>query len=57
MEIIVTLIIVSLAAYILFKTFFKSSKGSCSCNSCSDHCPMYEDKSNILKLEKTQKNA
>lgn len=57
MEIIITLAIVSLAAYILFKTFHNSSKGSCSCKSCSDHCPMYEDKSNILKIEKTQKNA
>lgn len=57
MEILVTLIIVALAAYIIFKTVRKSSKGGCNCGSCSDHCPMYEDKSNTLKIEKTKKNA
>ena len=52
MEILITAIIVSLAAYILFKTFSKSSKGSCSCGSCSDNCPMSKNKSNILKIKK-----
>ncbi|MDV4150482.1 FeoB-associated Cys-rich membrane protein [Clostridium sp. AL.422] len=52
MEILITLVIVALAAYILFKTFHKSSKGSCSCGSCSDHCPMYKDNSNALKIKK-----
>ena len=55
MEILITLVIVFLAIYILFKNFYKSSKGGCSCGNCSDHCPMYENKSNTLKIQKSQK--
>jgi heterodisulfide reductase subunit C len=52
MEILITLIIVALAAYIIFKTVRKSSKGSCSCGSCSSSCPMNKDKESTLKIEK-----
>ncbi|WP_084767034.1 FeoB-associated Cys-rich membrane protein [Clostridium nigeriense] len=52
MEILITLVIVAFAAYIIFKTLRKSSKGGCSCGSCSNHCPMYEEKEKSLKIEK-----
>ena len=57
MEIIITIIIVSLAISILFKTFKKSLKGNCSCGSCSNHCPMYQNKDNSLKIEKANKKS
>ncbi|MGG7057139.1 FeoB-associated Cys-rich membrane protein [Clostridium tertium] len=51
MEILITLIIVALAAYIIFKSVRKSSKGSgCNCGKCSSSCPV--QKENIIKLEK-----
>ncbi|WP_212904993.1 FeoB-associated Cys-rich membrane protein [Clostridium polyendosporum] len=44
MEIIVTIAIVGLAAFFLIRGFIKSSKGDCSCGSCSSHCPKYDEK-------------
>lgn len=44
MEVIITLIIVALAAAILYKSVNKSSKGGCNCGSCSSDCPSYKDK-------------
>lgn len=40
-EIIVTLAIVFVAGYILFKSLKKKSIGGCECGSCSSHCPSY----------------
>jgi FeoB-associated Cys-rich membrane protein len=51
-EILITLIIVAFAGFTIYKTVRKSSKGGCNCGSCSNHCPMYEDKENGIKLEK-----
>ena len=44
MEILITLVIVALAGYIIFKSIRKSSKGGCSCGSCSDSCPISKSK-------------
>lgn len=52
MEILITLIIVAVAAYIIFRTVRKSSKGGCNCGSCSSSCPMNEEKESTLKIEK-----
>ncbi|MBE6054091.1 MAG: FeoB-associated Cys-rich membrane protein [Clostridium sartagoforme] len=57
MEILITVVIVALAAYILFKKFSTSSKCNSGCGSCSSNCSMYKEKSDILKIEKTQKKA
>lgn len=43
MEIVITLGILALASYMIFKSVRKTSKGGCNCNSCSSHCPMYKD--------------
>lgn len=43
MEILVTIIIIAVAAYIIYKNFKKSSKGQCNCGSCSSHCPKYKE--------------
>lgn len=39
MEIIITIGIVALATYIIYKNIRKSSNGDCACSSCSKHCP------------------
>lgn len=53
MEILITLIIVAFAGTTIYKSIKKSSKGGgCNCGTCSDHCPMYEDTSNGIKLAK-----
>lgn len=44
MEVIITIGIVGFAAFIIYRSFNKSSKGECNCGSCSNHCPMYKDK-------------
>ncbi len=40
MEILITIIIVVLAIFILFKNLKKKSKG-CNCGSCTSICPNY----------------
>lgn len=50
MEIIITIAIVLLVAFILYRSIKKSSKGDCNCGSCSNHCPKYEEKT--LKIKK-----
>jgi NAD-dependent dihydropyrimidine dehydrogenase PreA subunit len=40
MEILITIVIAVLAAYILFKNLKKKSKG-CNCGSCTSKCPNY----------------
>ena len=37
-EVIVTIIIASVAVYILYKNIKKKSSGKCDCGSCSNHC-------------------
>ena len=44
MEILITIIIILLAIFIIFKNLSKSSKGNCNCGSCSSHCPKYKEK-------------
>ncbi|WP_459834817.1 FeoB-associated Cys-rich membrane protein [Clostridium carnis] len=44
MEILITLVIVAVAAFIIFRSIRKSSKGGCNCGSCSSHCPSYKNK-------------
>lgn len=40
-EIIVTVGIIVVAGYILFKNLKKSVSGKCNCGSCSSSCPKY----------------
>jgi len=49
MEIVITVGIVALAAYIFYRSTSKRTKGECECGSCSSHCPMYEEKKNNSK--------
>lgn len=39
MEILITAVIVVIAAYIIYKNVKKSSKGECNCGSCHKNCP------------------
>ncbi|MGE5628803.1 MAG: FeoB-associated Cys-rich membrane protein [Solirubrobacterales bacterium] len=44
-EITVTIIILSLAVFILYKNIKKKASGECDCDSCgncSSHCPNYK---------------
>lgn len=49
MEILITLGIIALALYIIYKSVRKSSKGGCNCNSCSSNCPMHKDEKLKIK--------
>lgn len=44
MEIAITIGILTLAGYIIYKNIKKSSEGKCNCGSCSKSCPMRKDK-------------
>lgn len=44
MEILITIGIVILAAFIIYKNIKKSSKGECNCGSCSSKCPKFDEK-------------
>ncbi|SHF19282.1 FeoB-associated Cys-rich membrane protein [Clostridium fallax] len=50
MEIIITLVIVALAIFIIYKNLKRSSKGECNCNSCNSHCSKYKDKKDKSQL-------
>ncbi|GKU25393.1 FeoB-associated Cys-rich membrane protein [Clostridium folliculivorans] len=56
MEILITLIIVALAGFILFKNVKSSAKGECNCSSNSScsatHCPKYESKISTIPIKK-----
>ncbi|WP_102401028.1 FeoB-associated Cys-rich membrane protein [Haloimpatiens massiliensis] len=52
MEILITLLLVSIAFYFLYKTIRNKAKGKCDCSSCSSHCPYYENKHIIRPDEK-----
>ncbi|NMM65004.1 FeoB-associated Cys-rich membrane protein [Clostridium sp. P21] len=41
-EILVTVILVSFAAYILYKNIKKKASGNCDCGCCSNHCSHYK---------------
>ncbi|HHY77208.1 MAG TPA: FeoB-associated Cys-rich membrane protein [Clostridiales bacterium] len=43
MEIIITIGIVALAAYIFYRSTKKRTKGECECGCCSSQCPVYEE--------------
>jgi ABC-type nickel/cobalt efflux system permease component RcnA len=43
-EIIATVIIFSLAAFILYKNIRNKAAGKCDCSSCDRHCPNYKEK-------------
>jgi len=43
-EILVTALIVVIAARILYKSIKKKAAGQCECGSCSSHCPKYDKK-------------
>ncbi|ATD54746.1 FeoB-associated Cys-rich membrane protein [Clostridium chauvoei] len=47
MEIIITVGIIAFSAFVIYKKLKKSSKGECTCGSCSSHCPMYKNKEEI----------
>lgn len=44
MEILITLGIIALAGFIIYKNIKTSSKGKCNCGSCSKNCPVRKDK-------------
>ncbi|MDT8716335.1 FeoB-associated Cys-rich membrane protein [Clostridium sp. 19966] len=44
MEILVTVIIILLAAVIFYKNIKKSAKGQCNCGNCSSKCNKYKIK-------------
>ncbi|MBK1813680.1 FeoB-associated Cys-rich membrane protein [Clostridium sp. YIM B02505] len=56
MEILITLIIVALAGFILFKNVKSSAKGECNCSSNSScsatHCPKYDSKIDTITIKK-----
>lgn len=43
-EIIATVIIFSLAAFIFYRSIKRKASGKCDCGSCSSHCPYYKEK-------------
>ncbi len=42
MEIIITIGIVALAAFFLYKSAKKKAKGGCTCDNCTSLCPLYD---------------
>ncbi|MFA6940003.1 MAG: FeoB-associated Cys-rich membrane protein [Clostridiaceae bacterium] len=44
-EIIITVLIILLSVYIIYRNIKNRSKGKCNCGSCSSHCPYYKEKS------------
>ncbi|MBQ5695387.1 MAG: FeoB-associated Cys-rich membrane protein [Clostridium sp.] len=42
MEILITILLVLIAAYIILKNIKKSSKGCSDCSNCSSHCSKYK---------------
>lgn len=44
MEVIITVGIVLVAAFIIFKNIKTSAKGKCNCGHCSKSCPVRKDK-------------
>ncbi|MGG7177071.1 FeoB-associated Cys-rich membrane protein [Clostridium paraputrificum] len=52
MEIIITIGIVALAGFIIYKNIKTSSKGNCNCGTCSKSCPSRKaevDKIDLVK--------
>lgn len=41
MEIIITVIVITIAIFIFYKNLKKSTSGECNCGSCSSGCPKY----------------
>ncbi|MCY6484575.1 FeoB-associated Cys-rich membrane protein [Clostridium aestuarii] len=48
-EIILTIIIASLSVFTLVKSAKKKISGKCDCDSCSSHCPQYNNKNKEKK--------
>ncbi|NLN47738.1 MAG: FeoB-associated Cys-rich membrane protein [Clostridiales bacterium] len=44
MEILIAIGIVIAAAYLLYRSAKKKTKGGCACESCTTYCPLYEEK-------------
>lgn len=40
-EVIITVLILAVAGFILFKNLRSSAQGKCNCGSCSTSCPKY----------------
>lgn len=51
LEILITILIVILAAFLLFKNLKKKSKG-CNCGSCTSKCPNF---ANTIKKDENDK--
>lgn len=44
MEILIAILIFTLAGYLFYKQFKQKKEGICgNCSSCSAHCPHYDD--------------
>lgn len=46
MEILITIAIALVAVYIIYRNIKKSSKGECTCSTCSKNCPIKQEKNN-----------
>lgn len=44
LEVIATVAIFALAAFIFYRNIKRKAAGKCDCSSCSNHCPYYKDK-------------
>ncbi len=44
MEILIAIGIVLIAAYLLYRSTKKKTKGGCACENCTSYCPLYEEK-------------
>ncbi len=44
MEILIAVGIVIIAAYLLYRSAKKKTKGGCACENCTSYCPLYEEK-------------
>lgn len=43
-EKIITVLIILLSVYIIYRNIKNRSEGKCNCSSCSSHCPYYKEK-------------
>jgi hypothetical protein len=43
LEILVTIFLVAIATFILYKNIKKKASGGCDCGSCASRCPKYNN--------------
>ena len=57
MEIFITILIILIAVFIIYKNIRKSSKGYCNCGSCSSHCPKNKKLDTNISITNNKKGA